>query len=89
LPRGFLAATHPAADCEIGSSILPGSGAVAGWRINADGTLDKIGETPIVVPGIGLLDTIDGDVAMCVDDAGGLEPCEFGPGGSPAGIEVF
>lgn len=59
-------------------NILPGSGAIAAWRINGDGSLEKIGEFPIVVPGIGLLDTVDGDMA----------PFEFGPGGSPAGIAV-
>jgi 6-phosphogluconolactonase len=53
--------------------VLPGSGAVAAWRINNDGSLTKIGEFP------GLPDTINGDSA----------PFEFGPGGSPAGIAVL
>lgn len=53
-------------------NVLPGSGAVGGWRINADGSLSKIGEFG------GLPDTVEGDHA----------PFEFGPGGSPAGIAV-
>lgn len=54
--------------------VLPGSGNVAGWRINADGTLTKIGEYH------GLPQTVNGDMA----------PEErFGPGGSPAGIDVL
>ncbi len=54
--------------------VLPGSGKVAGWRINPDGTLTKIGEFG------GLPQTVYGDMA----------PEErFGPGGSPAGIEVL
>lgn len=53
-------------------NVLPGSGAVGGWRINYDGSLTKIGEFG------GLPDAVDGDVA----------PFEFGPGGSPAGIAV-
>lgn len=53
-------------------NVLPGSGAVAGWRINADGSLTKIGEFG------GLPETVEGDVA----------PFEFGWGGSPAGIAV-
>lgn len=65
-------------------NVLPGSGAVAGWRIHADGSLTKIGEFP------GLPEAIEGDVAMCTSGPGGsLEPCEFGPGGSPAGIVAF
>jgi 6-phosphogluconolactonase len=54
-------------------NVLPGSGAVAGWGINSDGSLFKIGEFA------GLPDTVDGDNA----------PFEFGPGGSPAGIAVL
>jgi 6-phosphogluconolactonase len=54
--------------------VLPGSGKVAAWRINHDGSLTKIGEYP------GLPQTVDGDMA----------PQErFGPGGSPAGIDVI
>jgi 6-phosphogluconolactonase (cycloisomerase 2 family) len=51
-------------------NILPGSGTVAGWQINDDGSLTKIGE----FGGVGK--TIAGDVA----------PKEFGTGDSPAGI---
>lgn len=55
-------------------NVLPGSGRVAAWRINADGSLTKIGEYG------GLPRTIDGDMA----------PEErFGSGGSPAGIDVL
>jgi hypothetical protein len=67
--------------------VLPGSGKVAAWQINDDGSLDKIGEFPItiLVGGVErLLKTINGDVAMCDD-----QPCEFGPGDSPAGIAGF
>lgn len=53
-------------------NVLPGSGAIAGWRINRDGSLTKLGEFG------GLPDTVDGDMA----------PFEFGFGGSPAGIAV-
>jgi 6-phosphogluconolactonase (cycloisomerase 2 family) len=53
--------------------VLPGSGRVAGWRIDAHGILTKIGEFP------GLPDTVNGDSA----------PFEYGPGGSPAGIDVL
>jgi 6-phosphogluconolactonase (cycloisomerase 2 family) len=54
--------------------VLPGSGKVAGWRINGDGSLTKIGEYG------GLPQTVNGDMA----------PEErFGPGGSPAGIDVL
>jgi 6-phosphogluconolactonase len=53
-------------------NVLPGSGAIAGWRINRDGSLTKLGEFG------GLPDTVDGDIA----------PFEFGFGGSPAGIAV-
>ncbi|MES1257270.1 MAG: beta-propeller fold lactonase family protein [Acidobacteriota bacterium] len=54
--------------------VLPGSGKVAAWKINADGTLTKIGEYN------GLPVTVDGDAA----------PEErFGSGGSPAGIAVL
>jgi 6-phosphogluconolactonase len=52
--------------------VLPGSGHVAAWHINADGTLTKLGEYA------GLPRTVDGDHA----------PFPFGPGGSPAGIDV-
>ena len=52
--------------------VLPGSGAVGGWRINRDGSLTKLGEFA------GLPKTVDGDMA----------PFDFGPGGSPAGIAV-
>lgn len=55
-------------------NVLPGSGKVAAWRINSDGSLTKIGEFG------GLPKTINGDMA----------PEErFGPGGSPAGIAVL
>ena len=55
-------------------NVLPGSGRVAAWRINADGSLTDIGEFG------GLPKTVDGDMA----------PEErFGPGGSPAGIDVL
>jgi 6-phosphogluconolactonase (cycloisomerase 2 family) len=53
--------------------VLPGSGKVAGWRINADGSLTKLDEFG------GLPETVNGDSA----------PFEFGPGGSPAGIAVL
>ena len=52
--------------------VLPGSGKIAGWQINDNGSLTKIGEFG------NLPDTIPGDVA----------PEEFGPGGSPAGIAI-
>ena len=75
-------------------NVLPGSGKVAGWRINDDGSLTKIKEFDITIEndqGTRLLKTIDGDVAMCVDPGSptGLSPCEFGPGGSPAGVAGF
>lgn len=54
-------------------NVLPGSGAVAAWEINRDGSLSKIGEFG------GLPETLEGDHA----------PFEFGPGGSPAGIVAF
>jgi 6-phosphogluconolactonase len=54
-------------------NVLPGSGAVAGWRINDDGSLTKIGEFG------GLPDTVDGDHA----------PFDFSALGSPAGIDVL
>jgi 6-phosphogluconolactonase len=54
-------------------NVLPGSGAVAGWQINDNGSLTKIGEFG------GLPDTVNGDHA----------PSDFGPGGSPAGIDVL
>jgi 6-phosphogluconolactonase len=64
-------------------NVLPGSGKVAAWQINHDGSLTKIGEFP------GLPDTVNGDVAQCELSPGVFTPCEFGPGGSPAGIAVF
>lgn len=54
-------------------NVLPGSGAVAGWRINDDGGLTKIGEFG------GLPDTVNGDHAEV----------DFSAGGSPAGIDVI
>lgn len=54
-------------------NVLPGSGAVAGWRIREDGSLNSIGEFG------GLPKTVNGDNA----------PFDFGPGGSPAGIAVY
>ena len=54
-------------------NVLPGSGAVGAWRINRDGSLTKVGEFA------GLPQSVNGDRA----------PTEFGPGGSPAGIEVL
>ncbi len=51
----------------------PGSGKVGGWRINADGSLTKLGEFE------GLPRSVDGDHA----------PVDFGAGGSPAGIDVL
>ena len=54
--------------------VLPGSGKVAAWSVNPDGSLNKIDEYS------GLPQTVDGDMA----------PQErFGPGGSPAGIDVI
>jgi len=54
--------------------VLPGSGKVAAWTINQNGSLTKIGEFS------GLPATVNGDAA----------PEErFGPGGSPAGIDVI
>ena len=54
-------------------NVLPGSGTVAAFAINsATGQLTKIGEFG------GLPATVNGDAA----------PFEFGPGGSPAGIDV-
>ncbi len=54
--------------------VLPGSGHVGAWKINADGSLTKIGEYG------GLPVTVNGDAA----------PEErFGSGGSPAGIAVL
>jgi hypothetical protein len=50
-------------------TVLPGSGAVGGWRVNRDGSLTKIGEFG------GLSRTVNGDHA----------PVEFGSGGSPGG----
>jgi 6-phosphogluconolactonase len=73
--------------------VLPGSGKVAGWRINnGNGKLTKIGEFPITIHSGGvdrLLDTVNGDVAQCEVSHGVFENCEFGPGGSPAGIAAF
>jgi 6-phosphogluconolactonase (cycloisomerase 2 family) len=70
--------------------VLPGSGKVAGWRIdNVDGSLTKLGEFPITIEnsrGPRLLDTVDGDHAQCEVSTGEFKNCEFGPGGSPAGI---
>jgi 6-phosphogluconolactonase (cycloisomerase 2 family) len=54
-------------------NVLPGSGAVGVWQINRDGSLTKVGEFG------GLPQSVNGDHA----------PVEFGPGGSPAGIEVL
>jgi len=54
-------------------NVLPGSGAVAGWRINDDGSLTKIGEFG------GLPDTVNRDHA----------PFDFSALGSPAGIDVL
>jgi 6-phosphogluconolactonase (cycloisomerase 2 family) len=54
--------------------VLPGSGHVAAWKINADGSLTKIAEYG------GLPVTVNGDAA----------PEErFGSGGSPAGIDAL
>lgn len=74
--------------------VLPGSGKVAGWRINNDdGSLTKLGEEfPITIKSGGvprLLDTFNGDVAQCEVSPGVFKNCEFGPGGSPAGIAAF
>jgi 6-phosphogluconolactonase len=73
--------------------VLPGSGKVAGWRINnGDGSLTKLGEFPITIEnknGVRLLDTVNGDVAQCEVSPGVFKNCEFGPGGSPAGIAAF
>jgi sugar lactone lactonase YvrE len=59
-------------DGETLYDVLPGAGRVAAWHINEDGTLTKLGEYA------GLPRTVDGDHA----------PFPFGPGGSPAGIDV-
>lgn len=53
--------------------VLPGSGAIGGWKIKHDGSLRKLGEFG------GLPQTVDGDMA----------PVDFGAGGSPAGIAVI
>lgn len=53
-------------------NVLPGSGSVAGWKINSDGSLTKVGEFG------GVPRTVNGDAA----------PVEYGPGGSPAGIDA-
>lgn len=54
-------------------NILPGSGRVAGWQINNDGSLTKVGEFE------GLGQTVDGDNA----------PGDFLDGESPAGIAAY
>lgn len=54
-------------------NVLPGSGRVAGWRINSDGSLTSVGEFE------GLGQTVDGDMA----------PFDFSPLESPAGIAAF
>ncbi len=54
-------------------NVLPGSGKVAAWRINADGSLTKIAEYS------GLPKAVDGDHA----------PSDFSALGSPAGIAVL
>ncbi len=53
-------------------NVLPGSGKVAGWCINENGSLTKIGEFP------GLPRTVNGDMA----------PFDFSALGSPAGIDI-
>jgi hypothetical protein len=70
---------------------LPCSGTVAAWRIHHDGSLTDIGEFPLTIQvgGERLLKTNDGDVAMYEVSLGVLKLCEFGPGGSPAGIAGF
>ncbi len=55
-------------------AVLPGSGAVAAWSINSDGSLTSIGEFADNLDA-----TIDGDQAEF----------DFSPGASPAGIAVF
>jgi len=52
--------------------VEPGAGKVGAWRINADGSLTKLGEFP------GLPKTVSGDHA----------PFDFSALGSPAGIDV-
>lgn len=54
-------------------NVLPGSGRVAAWRIEANGSLTPIDEF------VGLGQTIEGDHA----------PIDFGTGASPAGIAVY
>jgi 6-phosphogluconolactonase len=54
-------------------NVLPGSGALAAFRVLGTGGLVKLGEFG------GLPDTVNGDSA----------PNEFGPGGSPAGVDVL
>ncbi|NNC99000.1 MAG: beta-propeller fold lactonase family protein [Gammaproteobacteria bacterium] len=61
------------ADGQFLYNVLPGSGAVAGWQINHNGSLTKIGEFG------GLGQTINGDKA----------PFDFSPLESPAGIAVY
>ncbi len=54
--------------------VLPGNGVVAGWRINPNtGALTKIGE----------FGNLHGAIA------GDVPSVEFGPGGSPAGIDII
>jgi len=53
--------------------VLPGSGAIGGWRINSDGSLTKLGEFGKLKP------TVSGDHAKV----------EFGPGGCTAGIDII
>jgi 6-phosphogluconolactonase (cycloisomerase 2 family) len=73
-------------------NVLPGSGKVAAWRIQNDGSLDKIGEFPITIE-VGnvevLLKTVEGDHAQCEVRPGVFQLCEFGPGASPAGIAGY
>jgi hypothetical protein len=71
--------------------VLPGSGKVAAWKINDDGSLAPLGEFPIPIDAdnVTRLKTINGDVAMCEVSPGVLKPCEFGPGASPAGIAGY
>ena len=54
-------------------NVLPGSGKIAGWRINSNGSLTKLGEFG------GLPQTVNGDHA----------PFDFSALGSPAGIAVL
>ncbi len=54
-------------------NVLPGSGRIAGWRINGNGSLTFLGEYA------GLGQTLEGDHA----------PSDFSPFESPAGIAVY